>query len=238
MNQVEFESEVARRMAWPVTPLTRKVLARWAECESPREADGQTRLFNRCWNPLATTYMGPDAPRSSEDIGFGPGKWNAATLAGVGIYRDAEAGIVATVKTLSLFYYTAIDRAMKEQAWNNALEDAFKTWIGSTAYSTELAAFFRDAATPPVKPDDAAMRAVAAEVFDLYFGTYWIRLLEQAAGLAPSSFGTAEQARVDAAVAKLRAGTPVVQAYADIGRAIEQAGRAIQSAGNARGGGA
>ena len=145
MNQREFFTEVCNRMSWPPTSLSLGVLDRWAEMESPREANGQTRLFNRCWNPLATTWVSADAPRSTENLGYGPGKWNNANPPnGVGIYASAEAGIRATVGTLSqAAYYSRIRLAFREQRYVEGLEQDFQTWIGSPGYSTELAAFFR-----------------------------------------------------------------------------------------------
>ena len=149
MNQTEFFTEVCNRMSWPPTELSLRVLNRWAEMEYPdRDGDGMTELFEQGWNPLATTWISDDAPRSTRDIGFGPGKWNDANGGrGVGLYASPEAGIRATVGTLAQSsYYSKIREAFREQRYVEGLEQDFQTWIGSPGYSRELAEFFKAAA--------------------------------------------------------------------------------------------
>lgn len=148
MNQNEFFTEVCRRMGWPTTPLSLSVLNAWALMEHrDSDADGLTDLFEEAWNPLATTWLSPEAPRSTRDIGFGPGKWNLANSGrGVGIYRDADAGIAATVLTLSQpQYYGIIREAMRTQQHVDGLAGDFITYIGSEGYALELASFFKRA---------------------------------------------------------------------------------------------
>ncbi len=164
MNETEWYGLLCKAMGWPFTPWTVAGLKAWARKESPEEENGQTRLFNRCWNPLATTYMGADAPRSPEDIGFGAGKWNNANPPqGVGIYATPEAGVAATANTIRLSFYPIIRATFLNQAVGDtdALRSNFQTWIGSAAYSHDLTEYLRiltaskePFGTPPVVAAD------------------------------------------------------------------------------------
>ena len=155
MNQSEFFAQVCRRMParakgpWPVTELSLSVLNAWALMEFPdRDGNGMTDLFEAAWNPLATTWLDESScPRSSIDIGYGPGKWNLANNGqGVGIYRDAESGITATVLTLAQTnYYPHIQTAFSEQRYVEGLKENFQTYIGDPGYSRNLADFFKSA---------------------------------------------------------------------------------------------
>jgi hypothetical protein len=141
MTEEEWNALLCREMGWPATPWTIAGIKLWSRKESPQEANGQTRLFNRCFNPLATTYVGADAPRSAEDLGFGPGKWNNANPPqGVGIYATPEAGVKATASTLKLSYYHAIRTTFYMQLIPDpvTLRENFVTWIGSDAYAADL----------------------------------------------------------------------------------------------------
>jgi hypothetical protein len=175
VNEQEWYGLLCKRMSWPFTPWVVAGLKRWARMESAEETNGQTRLFNRCWNPFATTYMGEDAPRSSEDLGYGPGKWNAANNGqGVGIYASPEAGVAATASTISITWaYPAIRDTFRTQRVisQQDLEANFTTWIGSTAYArtlTEYLALLTESREPfaaPVPAPSVEARLAALEAW-------------------------------------------------------------------------
>jgi len=99
-------------------------------------------------HPLATTRLSPATPLDeSFDIGFGPGCWNGVP---VRVYRDAEAGIAATVETLSLDYYPNIRRCFADETGYNEAIPEFATYVGSDAYGKDLVAFMRG--LPPSRP--------------------------------------------------------------------------------------
>lgn len=151
---------------WPENEILLNTFNVWALMEYPdKDGNGMTDLFEAAWNPLATTWLDEAAvPRRQDvDIGYGPGKWNDANGGrGVGIYATAESGITATVLTLSLPNYRAIHEAFSTLTWNDRLEGAFKTWIGSPGYSRDLSDFFKSAveshaALTPVQELNAAV---------------------------------------------------------------------------------
>lgn len=140
MDRDAFFAEVCRRMGWEPTPWRLAVFAEWARREG--------MPYSRTFNPLATTRLSPNTPLdASFDIGYGPGNWNGVP---VRVYRDAEAGIAATVETLSLPYYPSIRRCFAaEQGYEEALP-GFATYVGSEAYGRELIEFMRS--LPPSRP--------------------------------------------------------------------------------------
>jgi len=133
MNRDEFFAEVCRRLGWEPTPWRIAVFSEWARREG--------MPFERTFNPLATTRLSAATPLNlSYDIGFGPGCWNAVP---VRVYRDAGAGVAATVETLGLDYYPNIRRCFAgETGYDEAIPE-FATYVGSEAYGRDLVAFMR-----------------------------------------------------------------------------------------------
>lgn len=106
---------------FPRTQWTRRFFDEWAQWEGVPESIA---------NPLATTEPAPDL-RSSEDIGYGPGKWNTANPPyGVGIYKSQAAGGEATARTLRNGYYPVLTRAIDQQDITDANGTAanIRTW--------------------------------------------------------------------------------------------------------------
>lgn len=159
-------------MQWPVTPWTLAALREWARMESPNEENGETLLFNRCYNPLATTLAASEVTRSSKDIGFGPGKWNNANAPhGVAIYDVPDNGVKATAATITIpWAYAAIRDTFKTQrvADRAGLLHNFTTWIGSIGYATELTDFMINLKASkeavPVAGDGGDMAATVARM--------------------------------------------------------------------------
>lgn len=130
-----FMSDVCGGMGWAPTPWRLAVLRHWADLED----DERWRLILLASNPLATTRVtgGIDL---SFDNGNGPGRWNSA---GVTVYRDRAAGVVATVETLKLSFYPNVRRSfVDQQAYDEALPELV-TYIGSEGYARDLLAFMR-----------------------------------------------------------------------------------------------
>lgn len=131
-------------MDWTPTPWRIAVLKEWARYEGMPYAP--------TFNPLATTRRSPAAVRNGGyDIGFGPGNWNAV---GVGVYRDAAAGVAATAETLKLPYYPNIRRCFAEERAHEEAVAEFATDVGSEAYGAALVAFMASLPTDP-DPDQA-----------------------------------------------------------------------------------
>lgn len=133
-----FFAALADRLNLARTPWRRAWFDRWSDFEGTPD-----------WihNPLATTHPGR---RSTEDIGWGPGKWNNANPPlGVGIYADELAGVEATAATLNNGYYPAVLQALRDQRVDDGVVVAsqIRTW-GTTG--------FADAIRDGWLPDEAA----------------------------------------------------------------------------------
>lgn len=105
------------------------------------------------WNPLATCWLSDDTPLNYgfRIPGLPAGNWNVLNPErdpnyGVRVYRDAEAGIRATVYTLQQGYYPEIREAFTELSispadWDDVfLRDELTTYIGSRGYGVALVA--------------------------------------------------------------------------------------------------
>lgn len=173
MTGDEWYAALCRACGWPATAWTIAGLREWARMESPREENGETVLFNHCYNPLATTMPATDVPRSAQDIGFGPGKWNNANPPhGVAIYDRPENGVRATAATIVIpWAYARIRDTFKNQrvADRAGLIEDFTTWIGNPGYAIALTDYLiKLPASQPSAPvpvaDDAEMAALRADV--------------------------------------------------------------------------
>lgn len=133
MDTETFFAAVCERMGWAPTAWRLAVLAEWARREG--------MPFERTFNPLATTRLSENTPLNTGfDIGFGPGNWNSVP---VRVYCDAEAGIAATVETLSLPFYGNIRRCFADERGSEEAVPEFATYVGSEAYGRELVEFMR-----------------------------------------------------------------------------------------------
>jgi hypothetical protein len=131
MNRDEFFAGVCAGLGWTPTPWRLAVFDEWARHEG--------MPFEQTWNPIATTRVSPAAVRNPNyDIGYGVGNWNSVH---VGVYRDAAAGIAATVETLALDYYPNVRRCMAEQAGYPEAVPELATYVGSVAYGQALVQF-------------------------------------------------------------------------------------------------
>ena len=173
MTGDEWYAALCRACGWPATAWTITGLREWARMESPREENGETVLFNRCYNPLATTMPASDVPRSPQDIGFGPGKWNDANPPhGVAIYDRPENGVRATAATIVIpWAYARIRDTFKNQRVTDraGLIADFTTWIGNPGYATALAEYLSSHPANPAEvlapsSDDAEIAALRADV--------------------------------------------------------------------------
>jgi hypothetical protein len=131
MNRDEFFAGVCVGLGWTPTPWRLAVFDEWARHEG--------MPFEQTWNPIATTRVSPAAVRNPNyDIGYGVGNWNSVH---VGVYRDAAAGIAATVETLALDYYPNVRRCMADQSGYAEAVAELATYVGSVAYGQALVAF-------------------------------------------------------------------------------------------------
>lgn len=163
---------------FPRTEWTRQFFDEWARWEGVPE---------RICNPLATTEPAPDL-RSSEDIGFGPGRWNDANPPyGVGIYKSQAAGGEATARTLRNGYYPALVRALEQQDVidPNAVAANIRTW-GTMGFAQRIADRWEPSGSvvkPPAPApviggmSEADVRRIIDEVLPVYFrklmAAYW-----------------------------------------------------------------
>ena len=133
MDAEEFFSGLCRAMGWEPSAWRLAAFAEWARYEG--------MPLEQTWNPLATTRASTAAVRNATyDIGFGPGNWNAV---GVGVYRDAAAGIAATAETLQLDYYPTIRRCFADETAFDSAVAEFATYVGSDAYGRQIVEFMR-----------------------------------------------------------------------------------------------
>ena len=219
MTLDEYLRQLCATAGWPATPANLAVMARWAHLEGINNPQGLA--LQRGWNVWMTTWPdGPGTRRSAEDIGFGPGKWNNANPPlGVGMYATAQDGINATVRTIRAdSRYAPVDKMFTRSQYVPGIRAAFVTWIGSVAYAEELDDFASlqyyvptPIATPAPSVDVTVIKGIAQFVFDGLMGEVWLQMFEMAAGTRASTFGTAEQARLEAAVAAL--GSKTVQPH-------------------------
>lgn len=136
MTPEAFFAAVCRGMGWEPTPWRVAVFLYWAG----RESGGQ--LFTRARNPLATTWRSDDTPLDlTFNNGNGRGNWNSI---GVRVYESYDAGVRATVNTLSLHYYPNIRRCFEDQrGYPEAVGPRdFTSWIGpDTQYGQAVVDF-------------------------------------------------------------------------------------------------
>src|SRR3990167_2255419 len=125
MDEQEFFSRVCQGMGWEPTPTRIAMFKAWAYEEG--------MPFESTWNPLATTWYfnGPPLDETYNN-GYGAGNWNWVP---VRVYRDAEAGIEATVLTLSqTAYYRWIRKSFEDETgYDEAVAD-LATWSGGGGY--------------------------------------------------------------------------------------------------------
>ena len=134
MNENEFFSAVCRRLGWEPTPWRLAVFAEWHRHEGVP--------LDVTWNPLATTRFSGNTPLNLEwSKGFGAGNWNSVP---VRVYRDAQAGITATVETLALSYYENVRRCFREQAGYGEAVDELAVYVGSVAYGQALVNYMNE----------------------------------------------------------------------------------------------
>lgn len=117
----EWYNALCTAANFPRTQWTRRFFDEWAQWEGVPE-----------WiaNPLATTEPAPEL-RSTQDLGFGPGKWNTANPPyGVGIYKDQTSGGIATARTLRNGYYPVLTKAIDNQdiTDQNGTAANIRTW--------------------------------------------------------------------------------------------------------------
>lgn len=157
MDAATFFARVSERMGWPASAWRLAVFDFWARLEG--------MPFERTWNPLATTRLSAATPLNLDyDIGYGPGNWNWVP---VRVYASPEAGIAATVETLSLGYYGAIRRCFAEERVYGEAASEFATWAGSDAYGQRMVDFMASlpvAPAPAVSPEErlAVLEALVA----------------------------------------------------------------------------
>jgi hypothetical protein len=133
MTEDEFFAAVSRGLGWEPSAWRLAAFKEWARREGMPLAE--------TWNPLATTRVSEAAVRNPAfDIGFGRGNWNSVR---VGVYRDPQAGIAATVETLSLDYYPTIRRCFADEAGYDGAVAEFATYVGGEAYGEQLVAFMK-----------------------------------------------------------------------------------------------
>lgn len=140
-GMTKFFVDLLEMMGYAPTKWRVTVMREWATKENVLEANGATVLYNRAFNPLATTWTSDDVRISSVDIGHGKGNWNSVP---VKIYATHEDGVLATYKTLMLNYYPAIRNCLKDQTGYLAAVGNFKTWVGSEAYGKDMINFMNN----------------------------------------------------------------------------------------------
>lgn len=149
-------------------------------------------LYAETYNPLATTLPASEVPRSTRDIGFGPGKWNTANPPhGVAIYATPEDGARATVMTLGFSHYVNIRRCFADKkAYPEAVGPRdFTSWVGSEAYGKRVVAFMAERfKAAPTGLTEAFMRQIAREEAEWMVGGLFLPLMMQVLGLTPETF--------------------------------------------------
>ena len=149
----DYERALCVEADWPPTTATLVVMSYWNHLEGGDNPNGL--MLDHGWNIWMTTWPdGPDTRRSTENIGFGPGKWNNANPPlGVGIYASMMDGIRATIKTIRAdSRYAPIDQTFTKSQYIEGFRNAIITWIGSEAYSDSLDRLARIQYTPQVPP--------------------------------------------------------------------------------------
>lgn len=124
-----FFTALCRGMGWEPTPWRIDVFTFWAQQEG--------MLYERTFNPLATTRTGPGITLQSLDMGFGPGNWNSVP---VRMYATEESGVEATRQTLLLDYYVNVRRCFADQrGYPEAVGPRdFTSWVGSNVYGQRI----------------------------------------------------------------------------------------------------
>ena len=142
MTLDEFFRAICAALGWPATPWRLAVMKMWATREG--------MPFERTWNPWATTQ--PGDLDLTYDNGYGPGNWNWVP---VRVYRTPEAGIKATVETLTNGYYPNILRCFADQTgYQEAVGPRdFTSWVGSASYGQAVVDFM-NACTESKGDDD------------------------------------------------------------------------------------
>jgi hypothetical protein len=155
-----FFAAVCRGLDLEPTPWRIAVFRFWAGQE-----DHESRLFTQAFNPLATTQNGD--LNTSFDIGHGPGNWNSVP---VRVYRSAEAGVAATVKTLKNGFYPNILRCLADQTGYAEARGPrdFTSWVGSESYGQRVIDFMNstDASKVPAGPAGGGAEAAVVSVTD------------------------------------------------------------------------
>ena len=192
MNIREYFAGVCTGMGWSPDEDRIDVFEFWAKQEGMQRTDlGPLRRLDFHWNPLATTTPGR---RSAVDpFGAGPGKWNNANSPlGVGIYADAQAGIDATVATLSsTYFYGNIQRCFRDKvAYPEAIGPRdFASWAGEDAYGPDVVAFMAERfSRPATAAPESSVREIAREEAEKMVGGLFLPLLMQVLDLAPETF--------------------------------------------------
>jgi hypothetical protein len=186
---------------------------------------------NAQFNPFATTLQTANELPGLKPNGDPAAWFNSFTLANGAVlhvrnYKDLAAGVEATVKTIEQSNFKLILQSLQQERVLPGLADVIRSTWGTVGFANEFDHGFVPAGwtsgvdaggggsttTGGAKGgvttalDAAAVRQIAASVFEQSFGELWVLLLEMAAGTVPSTFGTKERARVDAAIAAIRSG--------------------------------
>jgi hypothetical protein len=150
-----FMAEVLAGLGMEATPKRLAMMLAWAAQEGISNGSNPTRHLSVHWNPLATTRAGARYPRNLDfDNGNGPGNWNTIRLAGggtihVGVYRDRETGIRATVDTIAQDYYVNIRESLRRETGLDAAIPEFATYVGPDSYGARLVAQWKSIGGEP-----------------------------------------------------------------------------------------
>jgi hypothetical protein len=166
-------AEVLAGLGMEATPKRLAMMLAWAAQEGISNGSNATRHLNVHWNPLATTRQGTRYPRNLDfNNGNGPGNWNTIRLSGggtihVGVYRDRETGIRATVDTLLQSYYPNIRESLRRETGLDAAVADFATYVGADSYGERLIAQWKSIGgvtemPAPAPPDDGEEDEMAA----------------------------------------------------------------------------
>jgi hypothetical protein len=164
-----FLGEVLAGLGFEATPKRVAMMLAWAAQEGISNGSNASRHLSVHWNPLATTRSGMRYPRNRDfDNGNGPGNWNTIRLAGggtihVGVYRDRETGIRATVDTIAQDYYANIRESLRRETGLDAAVGDFETYVGADSYGARLVAQWKSiggaagTSAPPAEEEEDEM---------------------------------------------------------------------------------
>jgi hypothetical protein len=88
-------------------------------------------------NPLATTQTFPDLKLSSQDVGYGPGRWNTAGDGGVKIYASEDAGVEATARMIENGNFPTLNKEIRTGTLTAASAPDVRRW-GTTGFANQL----------------------------------------------------------------------------------------------------